>query len=75
MTQQATVFQEDVTSAVDVILQDKLQKSSITEQVLFNLRDELKALHGPVQDRQRLALVQGAITKATNYRFQSALGT
>lgn len=68
MTQQATVFQEDVTSAVDVILQDKLEKSSITEQVLSSLREELKALQGPIQDRQRFAIVQGAITKATNYR-------
>lgn len=63
-----TVFQEDVSESIDLILQDKLAKASITEQTLSELKAELSALNRPVTNKQELALVQGGITKATNIR-------
>lgn len=69
MTQATPVFQEDVTQQVDVVLQDKLEKSNITEQSLSALKAELADIAAiKVEDKKSLALVQGGITKAVNVR-------
>lgn len=67
-TENTTVFQEDVTANVDVVLQDKLAKANVTEHTLTQLKEELSALNIPVTDKASLALVQGGITKAVNIR-------
>jgi len=67
--QPTTVFQEDVTASVDVVLQDKLDKANITDHTLSELRSELTDLAGiKVEDKRSLALVQGGISKAVNIR-------
>lgn len=68
MTNQA-IWQEDVTQQVDVVLQDKLEKSNITDHTLSALKAELTEIAAiKVEDKKSLALVQGGITKAVNIR-------
>jgi hypothetical protein len=64
------VFQEDLDQEVDVIVQDKLAKASITDYVIDSLREEAAPLAAieRIESDEQYKLVQGMLTKLIRTR-------
>ena len=70
ITDLSTVFREDVEQDVDVVIQDKLSKGGITEDMLDSLPGlaEVQAVMRPVESEEDMKALQKVLTKVVTTR-------
>ena len=70
ITDLSTVFREDVEQDVDVVIQDKLSKGGITEDMLDSLPGlaEVQAVMRPVESEEDMKALQKVLTKVVSTR-------
>lgn len=62
ITDLSTVFREDVEQDVDLVVQDKLVKAGVTEEVVVAMREAAQAVMKPVQSEADMKALQKVLT-------------